>query len=336
MKIQKAIKETIEQRDLAQQDAYEVAIEIMSGDTTDAQIAALLTALRMKGETADEITGFVQAMREKVTPVRCSSESIVDTCGTGGDGTGTFNISTISAFVAAGAGCKIAKHGNRSVSSKCGSADLLKALDINIEISPEQIAKCIDQIGFGFLFAPILHKAMKHAIGPRREMGVRTIFNILGPLTNPAGAKRQLLGVFNKELITPLTKVLQNLGSEHCMIVHSEDGLDEITTTGKTFVSELCNGSIKEYVIEPNEFNIQTTKIDDIKGGSIEDNVRIAIDVLNGEKGPKRDVVILNAGAAIYVGKRAKSLADGIECAKDSIDSGKALEKLNLLQEMTG
>lgn len=336
MKIQETIKETIEQRDLAQQDAYEVAIEIMSGDTTDAQIAALLTALRMKGETADEITGFVQAMREKVTQVRCSSESIVDTCGTGGDGTGTFNISTISAFVAAGAGCKVAKHGNRSVSSKCGSADLLKALDINIEISPEQIAKCIDQIGFGFLFAPILHKAMKHAIGPRREMGIRTIFNILGPLTNPAGAKRQLLGVFNKELITPLTKVLQNLGSEHCMIVHSEDGLDEITTTGNTFVSELRNGSIKEYVIEPNEFNIQTTKIDDIKGGSIEDNVRIAIDVLNGEKGPKRDVVILNAGAAIYVGKRAKSLADGIECAKDSIDSGKALEKLNLLQEMTG
>lgn len=335
MKISEAIKKVIELKSLSQQEAFEVAIEIMSGDTTGAQIGSLLTALRIKGETIDEITGFVRAMREKVTPIECSSKDLLDTCGTGGDSSGTFNISTISAFVAAGTGCRVAKHGNRSVSSKCGSADLLKALGVNIEITPERMARCIDEVGIGFLFAPILHKAMKYAIGPRREIGVRTIFNILGPLTNPAGARRQLLGLFSDELTEPIANVLKNLGSEHCIVVHGEDGLDEITITGKTFVKELHNGVVESYSIEPEDFGIQRSTIDNIKGGDINDNVRIALDVLNGGKGPKRDIVVFNAGAAIYVGGKAASLAEGIELAKESIDSRKAIERLQLLDEMT-
>ncbi len=335
MKIKEAIKKIIELNDLTQQEAFEVAIEIMSGGATDAQIAALLTALRMKGETIDEITGFVRAMRDKVTPIECSSKDLVDTCGTGGDRSGTFNISTLSAFVAAGAGCRVAKHGNRSVSSRCGSADLLKALGVNIEITPKRMVSCIDETGIGFLFAPILHKAMKYAIGPRREVGVRTIFNILGPLTNPAGARRQLLGLFSDELTEPIANVLKKLGSEHCLVVHGEDGLDEITITGKTFVKELRNGVVESYCIEPEDFGIQKGTIDDIRGGDVNDNVRIALDILNGGKGPKRDITVFNAGAAIYVGGKAASLAEGIELAKESIDSGKAIEKLQMLREMT-
>lgn len=335
MNIREAIKDVIKMKDLREQDAYEVAMDIMSGETTDAQIAALLTALKIKGETVDEITGFVKAMREKVTKIKCSSEYLIDTCGTGGDGAGTFNISTISAFIAAGAGCRVAKHGNRSVSSKCGSADLLEEMGINIELTPYRMEKCINEEGIGFLFAPLLHKAMKYAIGPRREIGVRTIFNILGPLTNPAGAKRHLLGVFKKELMAPITDVLKNLGAEHCLIVHGEDGLDEITITGNTFVSELNNGIIKEYKVEPKEFNLQSGTTNDIKGGSTKDNVVIALDILNGVKGPKRGISIFNAGAAIYVSGRAKSLSEGIEMAKESIDSGRALEKFKRLKEMT-
>jgi len=335
MSIREAIGKVVEQKDLSQEEAFEVAIEIMSGGATDAQIAALLIGLRMKDETIDEITGFVKAMREKVTPVPCRSKDLVDTCGTGGDRSGTFNISTLSAFVAAGAGCRVAKHGNRSVSSRCGSADLLKALGVNIEITPKRMADCIDEAGIGFLFAPILHRAMKYAIGPRREVGVRTIFNILGPLTNPAGAKRQVLGVFDKELTHPIANVLKNLGSEHCMVVHGEDGLDEITITGKTTVDELHNGEMKSYSIEPEEVGIRRGTMDDIRGGDVDDNVRIALDVLNGGKGPKRDTVVFNAGAAIYAGGKAGSLREGIERANESIDSGKAMEKLQMLRKMT-
>lgn len=334
MNIKEAIKYVIEMKDLREKDAFDVAIEIMSGKTTDSQIAAILTAMNIKGETVDEITGFVKAMREKVTRLNCGSEYLIDTCGTGGDKTGTFNISTISAFIAAGAGCRVAKHGNRSVSSKCGSADLLEEMGVNIKNTPEIMEKSVNEEGIGFLFAPTLHKAMKYAIGPRREIGVRTIFNIIGPLTNPAGAKRQLLGVFNKELMPSITSVLENLCAEHCLIVHGEDGLDEITTTGRTFVSELNNGTVSEYEVIPYDFNLKSGTIDDIKGGSAKYNAKIAFEILRGRKGPKRDITVFNAGAAIYVAGKANSFSEGIEHAKESIDSGKALEKFKRLKEM--
>jgi anthranilate phosphoribosyltransferase len=334
MNIKEAIKKAINKEDINQDDAYKVALDIMSGEATDAQIASLLTALRMKGETVDEITGFVKAMRDKVTKIKASEEYLIDTCGTGGDNARTFNISTISAIVAAGAGCKVAKHGNRSVSSECGSADLLKELGVNIENPPEKVEKCIEEAGVGFLFAPLLHPAMKYAIGPRREMGVRTIFNILGPLTNPAGAKRQLLGVYSKELTTPIANVLANLDSIHCMIVHGEDGLDEITTTSKTFVSELKDGKVKEYTISPEDFGMSTRDPEDLKGGTPQINAEIVLNLLKGGTGGKREITILNSGAAIYVAGKAESLSDGIEKAKESIDSGEALKRLEMLKDV--
>jgi len=335
MIIKEVLREVLEYNHVSEQSAYDVAMEIMSGVTTDAQIAAFLVGLRMKGETVDEITGFVRAMREKATAINCDSVHLIDTCGTGGDKTGTFNISTLSAFVAAGAGCKVAKHGNRSVSSKCGSADLLEHIGINIEITPEKMAQCIDEIGIGFLFAPLLHKAMKYAIGPRREIGVRTIFNILGPLTNPAGAERQLLGVFSNDLTHLIARVLGNLGSQHCFVVHGEDGLDEITITGKTYVSEFFEGEVKDYTIYPEDFGIERGMIEDIKVDGIEANVHKAMQVLSGVAGPGRDIVVLNAGAAIYIGGKASRLEEGIELAKESIDSGKAIEKYEMLKEFT-
>jgi len=334
MNIKEAIKKAIVKENIDQESAYKVALSIMSGEATDAQIGSLITALRMKGETVDEITGFVKAMRDKVTRINAPKEYLIDTCGTGGDGAGTFNISTISALVAAGAGCRVAKHGNRSVSSKCGSADLLKELGVNIETPPEKVEKCIEEAGVGFLFAPLLHPAMKYAIGPRREMAVRTIFNILGPLTNPADAKRQLLGVYSKELTTPIANVLANLDSIHCMVVHGEDGLDEITTTGKTFVSELKDGKIKEYTISPEDFGMIKRKSEDLKGGTPQANAEITLNLLKGGSGGKRETTILNSGAAIYVSGKADSLAEGIEKAKKSIDSGEALKKLEALRKI--
>ncbi len=331
MNVKEAIKKAISGENIDQDDAYEVALAIMNGEATDAQIASLITALRMKGETVDEITGFVKAMRDKVTKINAREEYLIDTCGTGGDGSGTFNISTISALVAAGAGCRVAKHGNRSVSSNCGSADLLKELGVNIENPPEKVEKCIEEAGVGFLFAPLLHPAMKYAIGPRREMAVRTIFNILGPLTNPASTKRQLLGVYAKELTAPIANVLANLDSIHCMIVHGEDGLDEITTTGKTFVSELKDGKVKEYTISPEDFGMNKRSPEDLKGGTPQTNAKIALNLLEGGTGGKRDITILNSGAAIYVAGKAESLLDGIGKAKESIDSGEALKKLEIL-----
>ncbi len=334
MNVKEAIKKAISKEDINQADAYKVALDIMSGEATEAQIGSLLTALRMKGETVDEITGFVKAMRDKVTKINAPEEYLIDTCGTGGDGAGTFNISTISAIVAAGAGCNVAKHGNRSVSSNCGSADLLKELGVNIENPPEKVEKCIEEVGVGFLFAPLLHPAMKYAIGPRREMGVRTIFNILGPLTNPASAKRQLLGVYSKDLASPIANVLANLDSVHCMVVHGEDGLDEITTTGKTYVSELKDGKITEYTISPEDFGMTVKSSEDLKGGAPETNAKIALDLLGGGTGGKRDITILNSGAAIYVSGKASNLAEGIEKAKESIDSGKASKTLEKLIEI--
>ncbi|MEE9296388.1 MAG: anthranilate phosphoribosyltransferase, partial [Phycisphaerae bacterium] len=247
MKIQTAIREIVEGRDLAEEDVFQVAVSIMDGEAEPCQIAALLVAMRMKGETVEEITGFVRAMRAKVIPVPVAVEGLIDTCGTGGDGAGTFNISTVSAFVAAGAGCKVAKHGNRSVSSRCGSAEVLEALGVEIEETPERTARLIEEIGMGFLFAPMYHKATRHAVVPRRAIGVRSIFNIVGPLTHPAGARRQVIGVFDAALTEPLAHVLQRVGSEHCMVLHGQDGLDEITLDGPTRVTELKDGTIRTW-----------------------------------------------------------------------------------------
>lgn len=334
MVIKEAIQITVEGSDLTCEQAFDVCNQMMSGEATDAQIAALLIALRQKGETIDEITGFAKSMREKVTPVSCEANELVDTCGTGGDRSGTFNISTMSAFVAAGAGCKVAKHGNRSVSSQSGSADLFRELSVPIELSPEQMGQCIVQTGLGFLFAPLLHPAMKYAIGPRREMGVRTLFNILGPLTNPAGATRQVMGVFETNLIEPLTKVLKNLGSEHVMLVHG-DGLDEITVTGVTQICELKDDRIRSYSIRPEDFGFETVPLETIRGGSPTENAKIAQDILRGQKGPKRDVVLMNAGAVIYVSGKTETLEAGIGRAADAIDSGRALAVLDKLQALT-
>ena len=331
MDIKQAIQTVIDSKDLTEQEMMAVANTIMSGEATDSQIGGLLVALRMKGETLEEITGFARVMREKATRIETRNNHLVDTCGTGGDKSGTFNISTISALVAAGAGCSVAKHGNRSVSSQCGSADVLKALGVNLELSPEQVGQCIDETGIGFLFAPMLHSAMKYAIGPRREMGVRTIFNVLGPLTNPAGAKRQLMGVFDGSLTEPLAHVLKELDSEHVMIVHGEDGLDEITLTGNTRISELKDGSVVTYDIHPEDFGFKTCSSADLKGGDPASNAEIAKRILRGEKGAKRDVVLMNAGAVIYTGGKADSYEAGIEIAAETIDNGKAMDALERL-----
>ncbi|MBN1781335.1 anthranilate phosphoribosyltransferase [bacterium] len=335
MKIQDAIQKTIEGGSLTLEEAHFTATEIMEGRATDAQIAGLLMTLRLKGESIDEITGFAQTMREKATAIPCASKHVVDTCGTGGDGSGSFNISTVSAIVAAGAGCSVAKHGNRSVSSRCGSADVLKALGVKLEITPEKAAACIDQAGIGFLFAPLLHSAMKYAIGPRRELGVRTIFNMLGPLTNPADAKRQVMGVYSKDLTEPIANVLKNLGSEHVLVVHGEDGLDEITLTGKTKVSELKDGAVHTYDLDPESLGLKAVQYGDLKGGDPEANADTAIRILKGEKGAKMDTVVLNAGAVIYTAGMAESIEAGMALAEQSILSGAAMERLEKLKEMT-
>ncbi len=331
--MQTAIRKVVDGQSLSEQEAFSVASAIMAGQATPAQIAALLVALRVKGETADEITGFARAMREGATPLPLPSEGLVDTCGTGGDGSGTFNISTVSAFVAAGAGCNVAKHGNRSVSSRCGSADVLRALGVDIELPPETTARCIEQTGVGFLFAPLYHQSMKHAAGPRKEIGTRSIFNILGPLANPAGAKRQLLGVFKRELTDVLARVLRTLGSVHCLVVHGEDGLDEITLMGSTYVSELRDGQVRSYTLSPEQLGLERAKPQQVAGGDRETNAQIALDVLGGKRGPTRDIVLLNAGAVIHVSGRAGSLPEGVEQAAESVDSGRALRALEALRD---
>lgn len=333
--IKEAIEKLIEGRDLTEEEATSVMNEIMTGGATEAQIASFLTALRLKGETVEEIAGFAKVMRDKATRIECQARPVVDTCGTGGDGSGTFNISTVSAFVAAGAGVKVAKHGNRSVSSRCGSADLLKELGVNIEASPDVVARCIDEIGIGFLFAPSLHGAMKYAIGPRREMGIRTVFNILGPLTNPAKASAQVLGVYAEELTEPIAGVLDRLGCERACVVHGEDGLDEITTTARTKISEVTHGKIRSYHIQPEDFGIARTEPDQLKGGDPKQNVEIALSILQGERGSRRDIVLLNAGAAIAVGGLAGGIKEAMELATESIDSGAALDKLERLKAVT-
>jgi len=335
--IQDAIARVIDKKDLAMDEMTVVMEEITTGQATPAQIASLLTALRMKGETVDEITAAARVMRQKATRITVEEASsgdsipILDTCGTGGDQLKTFNISTAAAFVAAGAGIRVAKHGNRSVSSSCGSADVLEAMGINLQLAPVRIASSIRLHGIGFLFAPVLHGSMKHAIGPRKEMGVRTMFNLLGPLTNPAGTSFQIMGVFSRHLVTPLATVLGKLGCRHAMVVHGEDGMDEITTTGKTYVSEWLNGEALEYTIHPDDFGLARSRLEDLHGSNAEENARIISDIFSGKTGPHRDIVLLNAGAALYVAGAAQTLAQGIQLAEQAVDQGKARDKLQAL-----
>ena len=333
--IQEAIRDLIAGTDLGRAKMRAVMDQIMSGQATDAQIGAFLVALRIKGETIDEIVGCAEVMREKATPITTTRPDLIDTCGTGGDASGTFNISTTVAFVACGAGLAVAKHGNRSISSQCGSADVLTALGVNVEASPEKVGECIDEVGIGFLFAIALHGAMKHAIGPRRELATRTVFNILGPLTNPAGAKRQLLGVFDGALTEALAGVLRELGSDQALVVHGSDGLDEITLTGPTRVSELKSGLVNTREIHPEDFGLQTVSAEALKGGDADYNARILRGVLDGGEGPQRDVVLLNAAAAMVVGGLAEDITAGLEVARASIDSGKARQALDRLVEVS-
>ena len=330
--IRETIQKVVDGHDLTERETVDTMNEIMSGEATPAQVASFITALRIKGETIEEITGAARVMREKSTKIHTKHPFAVDTCGTGGDGSHSFNISTTAAFVVAGTGIPVAKHGNRAASSQSGSADVLKALGVNIEIGPEQVGACIDDVGIGFLFAVTLHGAMKYAIGPRREIGIRTIFNALGPLTNPAGAQAQVLGVYAPTLTDPLANVLKNLGSQRALVVHGGDGLDEITTTTTTQVSELSDGEINTYTLDPTELGIPTAQPSDLKGGTPEENAEMTLSVLRGEKGPKRDIVLLNAAAAIVAGGKAADIAAGLAAAAESIDSGQALERLEGLK----
>lgn len=322
-----AIKKVVDGHDLSYAGAVEAMNEVMGGEATDAQIAALITALRMKGETVDEISGFAAVMREKAVAIKPKVTGIVDTCGTGGDLSGTFNISTTAAFVVAGAGAPVAKHGNRAVSSACGSADLLEALGINLDLSPEGVADTIDEVGIGFLFAPALHKAMKYAIGPRKEIAIRTVFNILGPLTNPAGAPYQVLGVYNADLTETMAEVLSSLGTKHALVVHG-DGLDEITTTGKTKISEVKAGTVNTYEISPEDFGLKRADKSDLTGGTVEENAKITAEVLAGKAGAALDIVLLNAAAALFAAGKAEDLKTGLGLAAESVDSGQAGQKL--------
>lgn len=341
MDIRQAIGAVIEKGDLTESEMIEVMNQIMAGDATDAQIGSFITALRMKGETVAEITGAVRVMRDKATPIETGVDVeqggiIVDTCGTGGDGSGTFNVSTCSAFVVAGAGLVVAKHGNRSISSSCGSADVLEAAGVSLALDADQVSSCIREIGIGFLFAPALHGAMKYAIGPRREIGVRTIFNVLGPLTNPAGANVQVLGVFSDTLTEPLARVLGNLGSRRALVVHGEGNLDELTVTGASRVSELNNGTVTNYTVTPEEVGLKRSSLAELKGGStVEQSAEMLRSVLAGEKGAKRDMVLLNSGAALYAAGQVDSLQQGVERAGEVIDKGDALEKFDQLVKFT-
>jgi anthranilate phosphoribosyltransferase len=326
----------------------EVMNQIMGGEATPAQVGAFITALRMKGETIEEITGAARVMRDHATPIRVGKaldidreeinlerETVLDTCGTGGSGTKSFNISTTVAFVVSACGAKVAKHGNRSISSACGSADVLEALGVNLNVTPEQVESCINEVGVGFLFAPALHGAMKHAIGPRREIGIRTIFNILGPLTNPAGADRQVLGVYDEKLVEVLAKVLVKLGCQRGFVVHGQDGMDEITLTGPTRVAEINEGKVTLSTIEPEDFGLRRCLLSDLQGGDAEENAAIVRDVLAGAEGPKRDVVLLNAAYALVAAGIVESVDAGLQKAGNMIDEGLAKAKLEGLVNLT-
>lgn len=334
--IKDAIRQVVEGENLTQEEAVAAMTEIMDGEATPAQISCLITALRMKGETVDEITGFVRVMREKSIKVTSARKPLIDTCGTGGDKLKTFNISTASAFVVAGAGIAVAKHGNRAASSKCGSADVLEALGIKFPLPTKLVGRCIDECGIGFMFAPALHPAMKHAIGPRREIGIRTVFNILGPMTNPAQAEYQVIGVFAPHLCELMASVLANLGTKRAMVVHGVDGIDEIATFGRTIVSDVADGKVSTSEIGPSDFGLKAASPEALAAEETpEENARALLSVLSGEAGPRRDIVLVNAGAAIFVAGRAGSIAEGIAVAAQSIDSGAALAALENLRKFT-
>ncbi|MFH1189976.1 MAG: anthranilate phosphoribosyltransferase [Candidatus Omnitrophota bacterium] len=347
--IREAIDKVVKRIDLGEAQMRVCFEEMMSGKATPAQIGAFIAALRMKGETVDEITGAAKAMREMSVhisagkaalgidrdEINIDEETILDTCGTGGSGTNTFNISTTVAFVAAGCGLRVAKHGNRAASSRCGSADVLEALGVKLDVGPDMTQRCLMEIGIGFLYAPIYHSAMKHAFGPRKEIGIRTIFNLLGPLSNPANATSQVLGVYDAKLTGKIARVLKNLGSKRAFVVYGMDTLDEITVTGRTKVSELNAGRVKSYYITPEKFGIRRATLDDIRGGDPKENAEIIFSVLRGERSPRRDVVLLNTAAGLVAGFKAKDLKSGIKMAAEAIDSGKALDKLLRLIEIT-
>jgi anthranilate phosphoribosyltransferase len=339
MTIQQALATVVEGESLSQEAMAAVMRLVMSGEATDAQIGGLLVALRMKGESTDEIAGAAQVMRELATPVEVEGEHLVDLVGTGGDGANLFNVSTASSFVVAAAGAKVAKHGNRSVSSTSGSSDVLEYLGVPLDLAPEQVARAIDEVGVGFMFAPAHHSAMRYAIGPRRELGMRTMFNILGPLTNPAGVKRQVVGVFSADLCRPLAEVLKLLGAEHAMVVHSDDGLDEISIAAGTQVTELRNGSIETYHISPEEFSIQRQDLEGLSVNSAAASAALIRGALSGaEDTPSQKaaaIIALNAGATIYVSGVAATLADGVEMAEDALASGLAAQKLSEFIDFT-
>lgn len=330
-----AIRAVTEHRNLDTEAMQAVMRIIMTGEATPAQIGGFLIGLRMKGETVDEIAAAAMVMRELATPVRVEGEHIVDIVGTGGDGIGTFNISTASALVAAAAGARVAKHGNRAASSKSGSADLLEAAGVRLDLKPEQVEACIREVGVGFMFAPMHHSAMRHAIGPRREMAVRTIFNVLGPLTNPASAPNQVVGVYSAELVEPIARVLQRLGSHHAMVVHSEEGLDEISASGRTQISELRDGAIHNYTIAPEDFGLPRCQLHELQVDSVEGSLGLIRTVLGNRPGPARDVIALNAGAAIHVAGLAASHQAGIECALALLADGSASRVLEQLVNFT-
>ena len=330
MNINQAIKAVIDKKHLNESDMLDVMNSIMTGQTTDAQIGAFLVGLSMKGETIEEITASAKVMRSLATPVEIKSNKyLVDTCGTGGDGLGLFNISTASAFVVAAAGGKVAKHGNRSISSKSGSADVLESAGVNLNLSPSLISECIAQIGVGFMFAPAHHSAMKHAIGPRKELAVRTIFNVLGPLTNPAKAPNQVMGVYDKNLIEPIANVLKELGSRHVMVVHSDDGLDEFSIADKTYVAELKDGNISTYSVHPEDFGLTLGDLKDIRADNADASLALITEAFSGRNGTAKNIISLNAGAAIYVSGLTTSLQSGIDRANQVLSDGSSQKKLD-------
>ncbi|MDD5668472.1 MAG: anthranilate phosphoribosyltransferase [Candidatus Omnitrophica bacterium] len=334
--IKEAIEKVMFNKDLTRREMEIVIEEIMSGAADTQAIVSFLTALNAKGETIEELTAAVTVMRKFVTKISIpGSQPVLDTCGTGGDKKGTFNISTAVAFVASAGGAIVAKHGNRSVSSRCGSADILEALGVNIHMSVPQIEYCLNTIGIAFLFAPNLHPAMKHVMPARKEIGKRTMFNILGPLTNPAGATHQLLGVYNRDLVPVLAEVMRNLGITHGMVVHGEDGLDEITTTASTYVCEIKDGVLTSRIVRPESYGFVLSSEKDLVGGDAVENAGIIREILNGSGGPRRDIVLFNAGCALYVADKTRSIEEGIEIAAAALDSGMAKEKLDLLIEFS-
>ena len=331
MDIQTAINNVINNIDLNRQDMHSVMQAIMQGNATPAQIGGLLVALRIKGETVDEITAAAEVMRQLAAKVKVDKTNLIDTCGTGGDSSNTFNISTTSAFVVAASGAKVAKHGNRSVSSKSGSADVLEAAGINIELNVEQVASCIENIGIGFMFAPMHHSAMKHAIGPRKELGIRTLFNVLGPLTNPASAPNQVIGVFDRKWLNPLAETLKQLGSDHILVVHSEDGMDEISVSAKTFIAELKNKEINSYEISPTDFGIKKFDLKDLSVENTDESLALMKSVFNNNNDAAKSIVSLNAGAAIYASGISDSIKTGVDMAINIIESGAAKKKFEML-----